>query len=100
MRKIVLFCAGGMSTSMLVQRMRSEAKEINYECSIEAFAISQAAAEGKDADIILLWPQVAFNLDKVKSECKDVRVEVIDMVAYGMMDAKKVLARVKEVLGD
>lgn len=54
MRKIVLFCAGGMSTSMLVQRMRSEAKEINYECSIEAFAISQAAAEGKDADIILL----------------------------------------------
>lgn len=32
MRNIVLFCAAGMSTSLLVNKMKEAAAKENYEC--------------------------------------------------------------------
>lgn len=91
MKKIVLMCAAGMSTSMLVKKMQEAAKEMNYECSITAYPTSEAAKEGSNADIILLGPQVRFALNKVKEQCPGVIVEAIDMRMYGRMDGKGVL---------
>lgn len=92
MKKIVLLCAAGMSTSMLVKKMRKEADAIGYAAKIDAYPMSEAAAMGKDADIILLGPQVRFNLKKVQGLCPGVPVEAIDMKLYGKMDGKGVLA--------
>ena len=52
MKKIVLLCAAGMSTSMLVTRMKKAADEIAYECDINAYSIAEAKEVGADADII------------------------------------------------
>ena len=38
MKKIVLLCASGMSTSMLVKKMQEAAKAENYECEISAYS--------------------------------------------------------------
>lgn len=99
MKKIVLLCAAGMSTSLLVTKMQKAAEEEGIECDINAYSIAQAKEVGADADIILLGPQVRFNLAKVKEQCPNCPVESIDMAAYGMMDGAKVIKRVKEVLG-
>ena len=99
MKKIVLLCAAGMSTSLLVTKMQKAALEEGLECDINAYSIAQAKEVGADADIILLGPQVGFNLAKVKEQCPNCPVEAIDMAAYGMMDGAKVIKRVKEVLG-
>ena len=40
MRKIILLCSAGMSTSMLVKKMQEAAKAQNYDCSIAAFPFS------------------------------------------------------------
>ena len=53
-------CSEGMSTSILVKRMQATAQEIGYDCSIDACPIAAAAKNGRDADIILLGPQVRF----------------------------------------
>lgn len=100
MRKIVLFCAAGMSTSLLVNKMRTAAKDEGYECEIGAFPLSLVEQEGPEADIILLGPQVRFNLSAVREQCPGKPVESIDITTYGMMDGKKVIAQVKKVLGD
>lgn len=100
MRKIVLMCAGGMSTSVLVRKMQEAAKEMNYECTIDAYPTSEAPTEGKDADIILLGPQVRFQVNKIKSQCPGVVVEAIEMRMYGRMDGKGVLEFAKSKLGD
>ena len=34
MKKIVLLCASGMSTSMLVKKMQEAAKAENYDCEL------------------------------------------------------------------
>jgi Phosphotransferase system cellobiose-specific component IIB len=99
MRKIVLLCVAGMSTSMLVKKMIEAANEENYDCTIEAFPIADAGIVAKDADIALLGPQVRFQLKKVENEIS-CPILAIDMAAYGTMDGKKVIEQVKKELGD
>lgn len=96
---IVLFCGGGMSTSLLAAKMREAAKAEGLEVSAEAYSLSQVESIGPTADIILLGPQVRHQKDQVQAKCPDKVIEVIDMVAYGMVDGKKVIAQVKKALG-
>lgn len=100
MRKIVLLCAAGMSTSLLVNKMKEAAAKIGYEADIAAYPVANAKEVGKDADIVLLGPQVRFSKAKVEKEVAGVPVECIDMQAYGTMNGTKVIDQVKKVLGD
>ena len=99
MRKIILLCAAGMSTSMLVQRMKEAAAADGYECEIDAHPVAQASTVAADADIVLLGPQVRFQLAKVQTQVP-CPVESIDMTAYGTMNGKAVIDHVREVLGE
>ena len=100
MRKIVLLCAMGMSTSLLVNKIKEEAKKQQYDIDIAAHPISTAVEVSKDADIVLLGPQVRFQLTKLKEELSHTKVEAIDMLAYGTMNGAKVIEQVKKALGD
>ncbi|MDO9592261.1 MAG: PTS sugar transporter subunit IIB [Firmicutes bacterium HGW-Firmicutes-20] len=97
MKKIVLLCAAGMSTSLLVNRMREAARLEGLDCTIDAFPTSQAAIHGKDADVVLLGPQVRFELKKVQGmlTCP---VDAIDMVSYGTLNGRKVLDQAKKLM--
>lgn len=99
MKKIILLCAAGMSTSMLVEKMRESAATTGYECTVDAYPIADAARVGADADIILLGPQVRFKAGDVKS-LVNCPVVPVDMMAYGMMDGAKVISQVKGVIGE
>ena len=62
----LLVCAAGMSTSLLVNRMKeaAETKEIKFQ--IEAHPVGQIEKYGEAADVILLGPQVRYELKNVK----------------------------------
>ena len=100
MKNIVLLCAAGMSTSLLVQKIREAAQERNYECTVNAHAIAEAENYADTADIMLLGPQVRFQMNNVKEACPGVPVETIDPVVYGQMNGAKVLEHIIEVLGE
>lgn len=100
MRKIILACCAGMSTGMLVDKMKKYAQETGYECEVSAHPLTELETIKEGANIILLGPQVRFNLPKVKESCPGIVVEAIDMMAYGRMDGKAVIEHVREVLGD
>lgn len=80
---IMLNCAAGMSTSVLVKKMQDEAKAQGRDTEI--FACSASEADQKldtmKIDVVLLGPQVAY------------------MRAYGMMDGKTVLAQADKLMG-
>jgi PTS system cellobiose-specific IIB component len=92
MVKILLICSAGMSTSLLVNKMikAAEAKGLE-DITIEAHPEAEVTSAGADADVILLGPQVRFELKKVSGLFPDKPVEVIDMQDYGMMNGQKVL---------
>ncbi|WP_294401014.1 PTS sugar transporter subunit IIB [uncultured Clostridium sp.] len=90
---IKLFCASGMSTSVLVNKMKDAAKAKGVEVDIAAFPESQMDKHLDTMDVALLGPQVGYRLANAKSLCspKGIPVEVIPMVDYGMMNGAKVL---------
>lgn len=94
-RKIMLVCAAGMSTSMLVTKMQNAAKEQGVEGEIFAVAASEADKQlaSQKIDVVLLGPQVRFMEKQFKEKLQplDIPVEVINMADYGMMNGKKVL---------
>lgn len=96
MKNILLARAAGMSTSMLVNRMREYAASINTLVNINALAISEAKEKIKrnEVDVVLLGPQVRFQKKEIEDIAKGViPVEVIDMKYYGQMDGKAVIER-------
>lgn len=101
MVRILLFCSAGMSTSMLVSKMKKAAEAKNIEAFIEAYPQAQMADYADKADIALLGPQIKFLLPKAKGvfDPKGVPVEVINSADYGMLNGEKVLDHALKVLG-
>lgn len=97
MKNIVLFCAAGMSTSLLVSKMQAAAREMNFDCTIQAYSLNDLKEKGADADCILLGPQVRYQKDKVTAAYPDKPIAVIDMTLYGMMKGKEVLEQAIEM---
>lgn len=94
---ILLVCAAGMSTSLLVNRMNEAAKKDGVTVHIEAHPVGSIDQFGDNFDIILLGPQVRYELKKVQKKYPNKPVEVINMQDYGMMNGEKVLKRALEV---
>lgn len=93
-KKILLACSGGFSTSMLVQRMKEAAATKNLD--IEILAVGEDNIfEQLDSDVLLLAPQIAHKLEDLSSDL-DMPVFTIDMMDYGMMNGEKVLNEVLE----
>ena len=99
MKKIVLLCAAGMSTSILVKKMQEAAKADRFDCEIAAYPTSEAKDKAADADVILLGPQVRFQAKKIAEQCPGRPVEPIDMRLYGRMDGAGVLKFASEKMG-
>ncbi len=89
--KIVLACAGGMSTGMLVKKMEEAAQKEGLEVQILACGLSELGDNIDGAAIILLGPQVGYQESEVRQKFPEVPVKTINMEDYGMMNGAKVL---------
>lgn len=98
-KTIMLACAGGMSTSLLVSKMREAATSQgkDYEIFATAGNAIPEEVEKHNPDVILLGPQVKFMLNKVKAEV-NIPVAVIGMQDYGTMNGPKVLEQALSIL--
>lgn len=88
-----------MSTSLLVNKMYDAAKQKGIEIHIEAHPVGDIKNHGDDYEVILLGPQVRFQLNAVKKMYPNKPVEVINMQDYGLMNGAKVLNYALKLLG-
>lgn len=99
MKDILLVCSAGMSTSLLVNKMKAAAKEKEIEININAMPISECSSVIDKVDIVLLGPQVRFQKPQVDALVKGrIPVEIIDMRLYGTMNGKAILEQVLKTL--
>ena len=91
MKKILLVCSAGMSTSLLVTKMQKAATDRGLDLDISATGSGTYRDLAKTADVILLGPQVRFMLREVTTALPEKPIEVIDMRAYGKIDGSAVL---------
>lgn len=102
-KTIMLACAAGMSTSMLVAKMQNTAKAQNKDYDIFATSTSDVdnALAQHHPDVLLLGPQVAYlkNEVKAKTDAAGIPMDVINMMDYGMMKGDNVLAIAEKMMG-
>ncbi|MGG2063513.1 MULTISPECIES: PTS sugar transporter subunit IIB [unclassified Bacillus (in: firmicutes)] len=90
---ILLCCAAGMSTSLLVTKMEKAAQVQGIEAKIWAVSGAEVRNHIDEADVLLLGPQVRYLLPKMKELCKEkgIPVDVIQSVHYGLCNGEAVL---------
>ena len=104
MKQVIFACAGGMSTSLLVNKIRKEALERSLD--FDFIAISEQLLYqhlNSDSDnivAVLLGPQMRFALDESKKQTEKlgIPIDIIDPVAYGTMNASKVLDQILQMI--
>jgi len=91
-KTIMLACAGGMSSSLLVTKMLKSARKENLDINIFATNSSSIPQEAElhHPSVILLGPQIKYLFNNIIKEV-NVPLEVIDMKDYGTMNGENVL---------
>lgn len=95
MKKITLFCAGGFSSSLLVNKMNEAARMEGLDYDIHAYSITKVE-EFLDSALILVGPQVRFMVPKLQQQFPNVKIADIPMRTYGMMDGPAMIQLVKQ----
>jgi PTS system cellobiose-specific IIB component len=93
MMNILLCCSAGMSTSLLVNKMEKAAVEEGLSVKIQAVATMEVRNHINEVDVILLGPQVRYQLNDIKKigDEKGIPVDTINPVHYGTCNGKEVL---------
>ncbi|HFL3589650.1 TPA: PTS sugar transporter subunit IIB [Clostridioides difficile] len=95
--KIILCCAGGFSTTMLMKNMENvvkNSKKLNDDdFEFKAIPVDLLKNEVDNCDVLVIGPQIAHKLDYIKPilEPKNVPYVIIDQNTYGKMDGATAL---------
>lgn len=66
--KILLVCAGGMSTGLLMNKMKVYWQQQGKELEITACGMGEYDEVYKDYDIIMVGPQIGYRLAQIKAD--------------------------------
>lgn len=93
MKKILLLCSAGMSTSMVVKKMKEAANARGISAEINAVGLELFQENLNNYDVFLLGPQVRFKKDDFQKIASTVgkKVEIINQMDYGMLKGEKIL---------
>lgn len=97
---VLLICAGGLSTSLLVTKMKDYATSIGEVPCIEAHPADKLDSLIDRFDIVFLGPQIAHKYDAIKKEFGD-KGKPIVMIApmdYGLCRGKEVYESARKLL--
>ena len=95
--KIVLCCAGGFSTTMLMDSMKRTVKESaklnDDDFSFVAVPVDILNSEVENCDVLVIGPQLAHRLDYIKPIIDPYHIPyvIVDKDTYGKMDGATVL---------
>ena len=98
--KIVLCCAGGLSTTMLMDSMKAlvkkSAKLNEDDFSFVAIPVDILQSEVEDCDVLVIGPQIVHKLDFIKPIIEPYHIPyvIVDQEVYGKMDGATVMKQV------
>lgn len=95
--KILICCANGMSSSLLVQKMREEVRQRGLtDIRIGACAHTQYRKYIEEADVLLVAPQLNFIKEELETlnQSQHLKIMYIDPLAYGNLDVQMILDQV------
>ncbi|MBR3349565.1 MAG: PTS sugar transporter subunit IIB [Solobacterium sp.] len=93
MKKILLLCGAGISTSILLNKLEEAAAMFgDHEYEFEATTIEQADKYVPEADVVLVAPQISFQIGSLQRRFPEARFSAMDMHMFGMIDGAAIIA--------
>lgn len=96
--KVIIFCAAGYSSSMIVNGLGKYSKENNLGVSFKAHSsigVEDILEDG--CDLILLSPQIAYKYDEVRA-VTNLPILKIPAMDYAMCNCKKIFELINPYL--
>ena len=94
--KILLVCAGGMSTSILMKKMETYWQEHGEELQIEAVGLGAYQDVFQNYDIVMVGPQVSYRLDENK-ENNGLPCAQIESIDYAVANCDNIMKLAKKL---
>lgn len=100
MKKILLICDMGMSTSLVVKRMLEHAEKENIDVEIEAKGSQDFNSAATKFDCFLIAPQIAYKINDFTNIANEHNkpIALINMMDYGMTRGDKILAQALDMM--
>lgn len=97
--KLILACFAGMSTSIMMNKMKSAAEEKGIDLEISAVPLSELEDNLDGVEAVLIGPQIKYALPDVEKITEGkLPIMAIETVDYGMMNGEKVLNQAIDLL--
>ena len=88
--KILLVCNAGMSSSILVNKIKEAGEKKGLDIIVEAKSNNAISSEIGKWDVCLVGPQIIYAVDSIKSTLQ-IPVEAVEPRTYAMADGDKAL---------
>lgn len=95
--KILVVCNAGMSSSILVKKIKDYALTIQEEAQVQAVSSASVSDEIGKWDVCLVAPQIMYALDEVK-EMLQIPTGAVDMRVYAISDGKGAYEQAKKLM--
>ena len=88
--RVILVCAGGFSTSIIMENMREVASADDV---IDAYPVDSLESLIDNYDVVLVGPQIRFRYPEIKKLAEEhgKKSSIIDRKLYGSLDGNKIL---------
>lgn len=95
--KIMLICAGGMSTSILMKKMEKWGVEKNRPLEVKAYGLSNFDESWKEFDVVLLGPQISYKISEIQNSVI-IPVSQIQSFDYAVGNVENIMKQVDALL--
>lgn len=95
--KLLLICQGGMSTSILMNKMKKYAIDHDIPLEVKATSVSEYQDVSADYDALLVGPQAAYRLNEIK-EVSGKPAGSMAPVDYGIGNVENILKQAQGLL--
>ncbi len=100
--KILLMCANGLSTGILMNKMNQWAEQNNEDLEVKAIPIDDYLSVYKDYDVLLVGPQMRYKIKDVQKAVTD-RLQrstsaVINPSDYALGNVENIIKEVKRMI--
>ena len=96
--KILLVCAGGFSTSILMKKVRKWAEANGQDVTIDAMGKEAYENVWQNYDCILIGPQISYTLDNIK-ESVSIPVAAINSMDYAVGNVDNIMKIAHTITG-
>ena len=96
--RVLLCCTSGLTTSFFAEKLNEAAKMLGNDYSFSAVAYTGLFEEAADKDVILLAPQIGFQLKKTAEVLNDKIVLALPAMVFARYDVNAVFELIREKL--